>query len=684
MMIGRPSILRASLTLGLFLLACDNTTVDRPLFGSGAGGVPASTGGAAVPTGGSITDTGGIVVATGGLNATGGSSGGVAFDASPAATGGVIGNDGSANGGADGGGQTPVPGQTAASIALGSNHTCALADDGTVKCWGSNFSGQIGDGTSTPAYFAPIAVPGLASVTQIALGGGHSCALLADHTVKCWGGNATGQLGYATTTKCSDLGSTAAVIDCSRTPTAVPGLTGVKQIAVAGEETTLELWGHSCALLTDGSVKCWGANDYGQLGDGTITSRSTPTLVPGLTGVLQIAVGKYYSCALLQAGTVKCWGSPTEGDVGGSAGSLPALVDGLAGVTSIAVGGFQICAVLADTTMKCWGSNGYGELGDGTTIDRLVPTPVLGVTGIVSVSLGNEHSCVLLKDGSVRCCGRNDSGQIGDGTNATPTSFIPIPGLSGVVQIALGNDHSGARGADGSVKCWGSNSSGGLGDGTKVSRNTPTSVVGFGAPLPGDGGAGGAGGSDAGFDGSKGGAGADGSAAGGAGGFDARGDVNLGGSTAGAGGREAGAGGAAGTDGSAVGGTAGADAAADKNLGGSMAGAGGSDVGADAAGGAGGSTAAVDADKGDADSGISPADSSQSEVAGDLVVCNGFKKSEGLGQDRAVADLACFEPGPYLVDLGQRIGLNHGLHLARGDQFQGLDQIALFVLTGPT
>jgi alpha-tubulin suppressor-like RCC1 family protein len=510
----RSSILLGFLAMGFLLLGCGDTTVQRPLFGGGGG----------------ISGLGGDLIIGGDTSEpVGGSAvGGIPAGGIPAATGGVVGAGGSTGGGGSvsSGGQTGMLVPATPAIALGSSHTCALASDGTVKCWGSNFSGQIGDGTMTPAYYSPIALAGLTNVTQIALGGGHTCVLLSDSTVKCWGGNPTGELGYATTAKCADPANLASMVDCSRTPAVVSGLTGVTQLSVAGAEQSVETAGYSCALLANGSVQCWGANTSGQLGDGTTTNRASPTAVSGLANVQQIAAGKNHACALLKDGTVKCWGVNGNGQLGDGTNLprlVPTLVTGLQGVTSIAVGGFQTCAVLFDTTMKCWGANSFGELGDGTTVDRNQPTLVPGLTGIASVSLGDEHSCVLLNDGSVQCCGKNDAGQVGDGTTSAAKTFAQISGLNGVAQIALGGAHSGARMQDGSMKCWGSNASGGIGDGTQVPfRSTPTAVIGFiGTGIQKDGGAGGAGGSDAGLDGGKG--GVDGSASGGAG----RGDAGL-------------------------------------------------------------------------------------------------------------------------------------------------------------
>src|SRR5262249_16263395 len=149
-------------------------------------------------------------------------------------------------------------------------HSCARMADGTVKCWGANGLGELGDGTTTDRAL-PTTVPGLAGVAQLALGGQHSCARLDDGTVKCWGGNFSGELGDGTTTAKSK-------------PTAVPGLTGVAKLALGG---SAGVSAHSCALMNDGTVKCWGYNGHGQLGDGTLVAKKVPTTVPGLGGVAE-------------------------------------------------------------------------------------------------------------------------------------------------------------------------------------------------------------------------------------------------------------------------------------------------------------------------------------------------------------------------------------------------------------
>src|SRR5439155_650095 len=156
------------------------------------------------------------------------------------------------------------------------------------KCWGGNFSGQLGDGTTTNRSTADL-VDGLRIVTGVAAGNAHSCALTGAGAVKCWGYNDYGQLGDGTTTE-------------RHTPDFVDGSTHLVTAVAAG-------FYHTCALTDPGAVKCWGYNGYGQLGDGTTASRSTPDFVDGLThGVIAIAAGAYHTCALTDPGGVKCWG----------------------------------------------------------------------------------------------------------------------------------------------------------------------------------------------------------------------------------------------------------------------------------------------------------------------------------------------------------------------------------------
>ena len=190
-----------------------------------------------------------------------------------------------------------------------------------------------------------------------------------------------------------------------------PGrLTGVTSISTGQD--------HTCALITGGTVKCWGNSQSGQLGDGTKVYRNVPTLVPGLTGVTSISIGWDHTCAVITGGTVKCWGKNKYGQLGDGTTTdrtVPTLVPGLTGVTSISIGRDHICAVITGGTVKCWGSNSGGKLGDGTTTNRTVPTLVPGLTGVTSVSAGDDHTCTVITGGTVKCWGSNHYGQLGIG-----------------------------------------------------------------------------------------------------------------------------------------------------------------------------------------------------------------------------------------------------------------------------
>lgn len=303
---------------------------------------------------------------------------------------------------------------TASAIAVGGSHSCALLTGGTVQCWGYDGYGQVGVPSFGSDFLTPSTVAGVSNALQVAAGPNHSCALVTGGTVKCWGRNDSGQLGNGTTTS-------------SPSPVTVTGISTATAISAGGGGG-----GTTCALLADHSVRCWGENESGQLGNGTTTDSSVPVTVSGITDAAQVSVGRAgsnegHACAVLNDHSVRCWGRNATGQLGNgttTSSSVPVAVTGISNAQQVVALGYSSCALLTDHSVRCWGQNSAGQLGDGTTTNSTAPVAVTGISTATAISGGGYTACALLADGTARCWGYNIFGQLGNGT--TVDSSVPV------------------------------------------------------------------------------------------------------------------------------------------------------------------------------------------------------------------------------------------------------------------
>ena len=257
----------------------------------------------------------------------------------------------------------------ATAVCAGSYHSCALKQDATVWCWGSDLEGQLGDGQDNEVCSpgecstTPVPAESMIGVDAIACGDTHTCALKHQGTVWCWGNNVSGQLGVG------DVGG-------RKTPDLVVGITDGTAIGAG--------YFHSCAVRADGTLWCWGANDAGQLGTGTSEALETaPVQIMGIAEAVSVGLGMEHSCSVLSDGAVWCWGEDASGQLGNGAaagGATPVLAVFTAGRASIvAGGGAHACAVREDGSPWCWGANDAGQLGDASQSPHDAPNGVQGL-----------------------------------------------------------------------------------------------------------------------------------------------------------------------------------------------------------------------------------------------------------------------------------------------------------------
>ncbi len=417
------------------------------------------------------------------------------------------GSDGGTDGGTDAG-EPPcecwscevTPCLQAVEISAGGTHTCALASNERVYCWGSNEDGQLGRGDVGGSSALPGVVVGLGGagtlerVRSIRAGANYSCALLNDGSIACWGGNEYGQLGNGS------FGTTDQPI-----PALVHGSSSGSPLAGADQITTGGT--HACAR-TGFTAVCWGFNTNGQIGANLSASTrnvtfATPVLAEtgtaSLTPIVEISAGDRHTCALAGMDAY-CWGSGLAGRLGngGTSGSTrPVRVLGLGGTgplndaTQIASGNTHSCASTSSAVL-CWGSNYSGQLGTGASgagMDQVFPVRVLGpdaptyLDAANELGLGNGTSCARLAD-QLLCWGDNEQGQLGNGGSGFGSVGVhadPVLSVDGTMPLAVshfsaGPSHACAIDGNGAPHCWGRNLNGQLGDGSMNMRTLPRRV----------------------------------------------------------------------------------------------------------------------------------------------------------------------------------------------------------------
>ncbi len=370
----------------------------------------------------------------------------------------------------------PVPfgaGRAATAIAAGTFHTCAILNDGSMRCWGFGGDGRLGYGntsnlgdtpSTTPGKLGPVDLGPGRTARAITAGAGHTCAILDDGSVRCWGFGANGRLGYGNTSNAGD------------TPASTPDKLGPVNLGAGRTATAISAGGgHTCAILDDGSVRCWGFDRDGELGYGTLAIGEdigdTPATLPDTVGPVNlgghkataVSAGGRHTCAILDDGSVRCWGYAGAGQLGygntSNLGETLATTPEKAGPVSlgpgrtaraISAGLNHTCAILDDGTVRCWGYGLDGRLGYGnthnvgdtpaTTPDKVGPVDLGPGRMAVAISAGDLHTCALLDNGSVRCWGDGANGRLGYcSTSNVGDTPATLPGKVGPVSLKPGD-----------------------------------------------------------------------------------------------------------------------------------------------------------------------------------------------------------------------------------------------------
>ncbi|DAC24236.1 MAG TPA: hypothetical protein HA345_01985 [Candidatus Thalassarchaeaceae archaeon] len=364
-------------------------------------------------------------------------------------------------------------------LSVGHHHTCSILENGTAICWGHDGYEQLGDGGDSSRHTrpsTPVSPPSDEKFDSIYSNHHRTCALSTGKNLFCWGQNDHGETGDGTSNVYSS-------------PTNAVGFPVNRTVVDVGMGDY-----HTCAILDDRSLNCWGHDGDGKLGNGadetSVQYSPVSVSIPEERNPIDVEAGKTHTCVLFDDGGIMCWGRDhvgQNGDAGSGAtthlpGSNVVLPAGRSAI-DLSVGAFHACAILDNSSIACWGWNAYGQIGDNTTIDAISPVLVKLPIGAkaTDVDAGYYHTCAALENGSVSCWGRNNWGQISD----LGLSYMPrhVNGTESTVNVAASEMHTCALADNGTISCWGENGNGQLGIGSTSDKYQPHQLDWSAAPF---------------------------------------------------------------------------------------------------------------------------------------------------------------------------------------------------------
>ncbi|MGW0036186.1 protein kinase domain-containing protein [Gordonia sp. NPDC003376] len=360
-----------------------------------------------------------------------------------------------------------APAQTTTATTSSTNGTTCTIREGSVWCWGENSRGRVGDGT-TENRTSPVRLSGLSDVTGVAVSWTSVCAI-AGGALYCWGGNDNGQLGDGSTTDRLE-------------PTRVGALSGVSSVAT-GTDLVLDsdrlAYPTTTCAVAGGSLYCWGDNSHGQVGDGTLTARHTPTRIGGVPDATAVTTSSAVTCALTAPGEVYCWGKNTLGTLGDGSDTdqhVPVRIPGLSRISAVTTAVGTTCVIGTEGRLYCWGNNRFGQLGDSSRRPARTPQRVADLPPVTAVSTESQTVCAVADD-KLYCWGNNPVNAAGPDERGYLISPLEFPDLPAPVTAVATAGYNTCATAGGKLLCWGANTDGQLGIGDTTSTANPGEVL---------------------------------------------------------------------------------------------------------------------------------------------------------------------------------------------------------------